>query len=497
MYEQFTDRARKVLELANREARLLGHEYVGTEHMLLGLIRVGSGVATTVLVNLGVDLHGILREVEKLGPRGRKTVAKASLPLAPQAKKAIEFAMEEARHLGHDYVGSEHILLGLLREEEGVAAQVLMNLGLSLERTRREVRLVLGQEEIELNEQASGAKPSPSTDSSQDTKPQVAVTDFLADDLQPERSVLGDVADVIALGAAIEDDLVGRIEQADAIILYHQVTLSRETLQRLERCKLIVRGGVGIDNIDCQFARQCGIPVANVPDYGSEEVADSAIAMALSLSRGTHLMNSRLRAGLGAWSHEQAAPLARLRGRAFGVVGLGRIGTAAALRAKALGMDVVFYDPYKEDGYDKALGIRRAETLEELLSESLVVSVHCPLTDETREMIDAAAIAQMPRGSYLVNTARGGVVDTRAVPDAIASGQLAGAGLDVVETEPPPDDHPLMVAWRDPNHPAHHRLIVNPHAAFYCEEGILDIRRKTAEACRRAVLGERLRNVVN
>jgi len=356
---------------------------------------------------------------------------------------------------------------------------------------------VLGQEEIEVSKQASDAKPSPATDSFQDTKPQVAVTDFLADDLQPERSVLGDVADVIALGAAIEDDLVGRIERADAIILYHQVTLSRQTLERLERCKLIVRGGVGIDNIDCQFARRCGIPVANVPDYGSEEVADSAIAMALGLARGTHVMNSRLRAGLGAWSHEQAAPLARLRGRAFGVVGLGRIGTAAALRAKALGMDVVFYDPYKEDGYDKALGIRRAETLEELLSESLVVSVHCPLTEETNQMIDAAAIAQMPRGSYLVNTARGGVVDTRAVPEAIASGQLAGAGLDVVETEPPPDDHPLMVAWRDPNHPAHHRLIVNPHAAFYSEEGILDIRRKTAEACRRAVLGERLRNVVN
>ena len=112
-------------------------------------------------------------------------------------------------------------------------------------------------------------------------------------------------------------------------------------------------------------------------------------------------------------------------------------------------------------------------------------------------MIDAAAIARMPLGSYLVNTARGGVVDTRALPEAIASGQLAGAGIDVLEQEPPPEDDPLLVAWRDRKHAAHHRLILNPHAAFYSEEGLLDIRRKTAEACRRALLGLPLRNVVN
>jgi D-3-phosphoglycerate dehydrogenase/C-terminal binding protein len=496
MYEQFTDRARKVMMLANQEAESSGCKYIGTEHILLGLVRVGSGVATTVLTNLGVDLPGILREVEQLGPREREEVTEAELTPMPGAKKAIEFALDEARRLGHHYVGSEHILLGLLREEEGVAAQVLVNLGLSLENTRREVLGLLGQE-TDPAQPRTEAIPAPATDLPQGRKPQVAVADFLSDDLEPERAVLGDVADVVALGALTEQDLAGRIEGADAIILYHQASLSRETLQQLQRCKLIVRGGVGIDNIDYQFARQCGIPVANVPDYGSEEVADSAIGMALSLARGTHLMNSRLRAGQGAWSHEQAAPLTRLRGQTFGVVGLGRIGTATALRAKALGMKVVFYDPHKDDGYDKALGIRRAESLQELLADSLVVSIHCPLTDETREMIDAAAIAQMPRRSYLVNTARGGVVDTRAVPEAIASGRLAGAALDVLEIEPPPDNHPLMLAWRNPDHPAHHRLIVNPHAAFYSQEGILDIRRKTAEACRRAILGERLRNVVN
>ena len=325
----------------------------------------------------------------------------------------------------------------------------------------------------------------------------VVIPDFLHDELEPERRLLGEIADVTALNAHAEDELVGRIERADAIILYHEVSLSQQTIERLTRCKLIVRAGVGFDNVDGQFARQRGIPLATVPDYGSEEVADSAIAMALGLARGTHLMNSRLRAGRGAWSYSQTVPLTRLRGSTFGVVGLGRIGTATALRAKALGMDVVYYDPYKPDGYDKALGIRRAETLAELLAQSLVVSTHCPLTGETRHMIDAEAIAGMPRGSYLVNTARGAVVDTRALPAAIASGQLAGAGIDVLEQEPPPDDDPLLLAWRDPDHPAHHRLILNPHAAFYSEQGLMDIRVKTAEACRRALLGLPLRNVVN
>ena len=168
-----------------------------------------------------------------------------------------------------------------------------------------------------------------------------------------------------------------------------------------------------------------------------------------------------------------------------------------AMRGKSLGMDVAFFDPYKPDGYDKSLGIRRVETLDELLAQSLAVSLHCPLSEETFHLIDATAIAKMPRGSYLVNTARGGVVDCRALPAAFSSGQLAGAGIDVLEQEPPLPDDTLLSAWRDPQHPAHHRLILNPHLAWYCQQGQRELRRKTAETCRRALLGLPLRNVVN
>lgn len=325
----------------------------------------------------------------------------------------------------------------------------------------------------------------------------VVIPDYIVDELKPEREILGDIADVVALGVLAESELVGRIEDADAIILWHETAITRPTIERLQHCKLIVRGGVGVDNVDRDFARQRGIPVANVPDYGSEEVADTAIAMMMTLARGVHLMNSRLKAGHKPWRYEQAVPIARLRGRGFGVIGLGRIGIAAAMRAKAIGMDVMFYDPYKPDGYDKALGIRRVETLEDLVKQSHVVSCHCPLTDETRHMINAEMIALMPKGSYLVNTARGGVVDVRAIPDALASGHLFGAGIDVLEQEPPREDDPLLVAWRDPNHPAYDRLVLNAHAAFYCEEGLMDIRTKASNACRRALLGLPLRNVVN
>ena len=326
----------------------------------------------------------------------------------------------------------------------------------------------------------------------------VLVTDFITDELEPEKSVLGDIADVIALDATSEADLAEHVEDAAALMVYHALfRLSKSTIDRLQVCRVITRCGVGYDNIDLAAARERGIPVTNVPDYGTEEVADTAIGMMLALTRGIHELNSRTRTAHGDWKYLQAAPIFRLRGRTLGIVGLGRIGSAAALRGRALGMRVIFYDPYVADGYDKALGVTRCETLGEVLAQADVVSMHTPLTEETRHMIRPQTIGQMKRGAYLVNTARGAIVDTAAVAPALASGQLAGAALDVLETEPPPENHPLIVAWRDPLHVAHHRLILNPHSAFYCEEGLTEMRIKGAQACRRALLGQPLRNIVN
>jgi C-terminal binding protein len=325
----------------------------------------------------------------------------------------------------------------------------------------------------------------------------VVITDFVNDDLNAESAILGELAEVTALNAASEDQLAGRVEDADALMVYHELELTRRTIERLQRCRLIVRCGVGYDNVDYAFAAQRGIPVANIPDYGTEEVADSAIGMCLALTRGFSFTNVYLRDRRGPWSHEAVMPLRRLRGRAFAIVGLGRIGTATAIRARALGMDVLFYDPYKPDGYDKALGIRRVERFEELLEQAFVLSLHCPLTPETRHMINAQSLARMPERSYLINTARGAVVEPACVVAAIESGRLAGAAIDVLEREPADDTNALVAAWRDPQHPAHLRVILGPHGAFYCEEGFDDMRTKGAWACRRALCGQPIPNIIN
>ena len=325
----------------------------------------------------------------------------------------------------------------------------------------------------------------------------VVIPDFIHDQLEPEHQVLGDIATVTALDAYHESELAGHIEAADAIMVYHNLSLTQKTISQLQHCKLIVRCGVGTDNVDHAYAASRGIPVANVPDYGTEDVADSALAMALSLARGVHTINSTLRAKIGPYSYAQVAPLERLRGRVFGIVGLGRIGTATALRAKAFGMEVVFYDPYQSDGYDKAVGCRRVDQLEDLLRESHILSLHCPLTDETRHMINKDTIALMRAGAFLVNTARGEVVDTTVLPEVLATGQLAGAGIDVLAEEPPADDNPLVAAWRDSDHPAHHRLILNPHSAFYSEQGLQEMRVRGSQACRNALTGGQISNIVN
>lgn len=327
-------------------------------------------------------------------------------------------------------------------------------------------------------------------------QPKVVITDLIDDDLAPEREALDGVARLEALGASREEDLAGRIEDADAVMVY-VLDLTRQTIERLKQCKIIVRCGVGYDKIDGASARERGIPLAHVPAYCTEEVADSALAMILSLTRSVGFLNSRLRSAAAPWSFREAGTLRRLRGRTLGLVGLGRIGTATAMRARAFGLDVAYYDPYKPLGMDKALGLRRVDTLEELARTSWVLSLHCPLTPETRGMIDAKVLQLLPQGGFLVNTARGAVVDTTAIPEAVASGQLAGVALDVLEHEPPADDDPLIQAWRDPEHPAHSRVLLTPHSAFLSQESRRESRSQAALTCRQALAGQPILSIVN
>jgi phosphoglycerate dehydrogenase-like enzyme len=289
------------------------------------------------------------------------------------------------------------------------------------------------------------------------------------------------------------------LSAADALVVWHEMKVDAALLDRLGRCRIVVRAGVGFDHIDLEAAAERGLPVCNTPDYGTSEVADHAMALMLALRRGIVSYHQHLVASPQAGFDYKLAPLvARLRGRSFGVVGLGRIGTATAIRAKAFGMHVVAYDPLVSRGTEIAVGVERKESLAELLAASDVVSIHCPLTPETRGMINAETLKQMRREAILINTARGAIVDTDAVLAALREGTIAGAGLDVLPTEPPKADDPLTAAYAGKlGGLSGDRLIVTPHAAWSSPESVADARRLAVETAMLYLRDGKLRNLVN
>ncbi|MEX0696457.1 MAG: C-terminal binding protein [Dongiaceae bacterium] len=284
----------------------------------------------------------------------------------------------------------------------------------------------------------------------------------------------------------------------DAMILWHEMAIDAGVAARLSSCRIVVRAGVGYDRIDLAAFAARGVPVCNCPDYGTTDVADHAIALFLALARGVAFFQDALRADpVAGWQWDAAPLIGRVRGRVFGVIGMGRIGTATARRARALDMDVLFYDPYVPEGLELALGFARTDRLEDLLARADVVSLHAPLTDETRHMIDAAALARFKDGAILINTARGHLVDLDALAVGLRAGRPAGAGLDVLPDEPPDPAHPLIRAFASREPWQAGRLLITPHAAFYSAAGMLDLRRKPVETAVAFLRDGRLRNCVN
>ena len=287
-------------------------------------------------------------------------------------------------------------------------------------------------------------------------------------------------------------------QRCDGMVTGIRMPIDGAVIGRLESCRIITRLGVGYDLIDVAAAGARGIAVCNVPDYGTTEVADHALALLLSLTRGVARYNEAYRADAEAgWNYQIAPTVTRHGGKTFGVIGLGRIGTAAAMRAKAFGMRVTFYDPYVPDGQELALGIGRVRALADLLGQADFVTIHAPLTEDTRHLIDARAVAAMKPGLILVNTARGPIVDLDAAYDGLKSGKLGAVGLDVFDLEPPPADHPLIRAWRAGEDWIAGRCLITPHAAFYSPTSVVDLREKAVMTCVDFLTGGILRNCVN
>jgi phosphoglycerate dehydrogenase-like enzyme len=255
--------------------------------------------------------------------------------------------------------------------------------------------------------------------------------------------------------------------------------------------------GVGYDRVDRAWCAEHNVTVCNVPDYGTMEVADHAIALTLALRRGIVLHHEAQRRPTPApWTQIETPMIRRLSRQVFGIVGLGRIGTAVALRAKAFGCDVVFFDPLRSNGSDLAIGVRRARSLDELLAQSDVLSIHTPQTPETIDMIGARELALLPKGAVVINTARGRIIDIDALEAALRSNHISAAGLDVIPVEPPVDPIPgLLRAYRDREPWQEGRLIITPHSAFHTPEAWDDIRRKSAETMA-AALSNAPQNVI-
>ena len=301
------------------------------------------------------------------------------------------------------------------------------------------------------------------------------------------------VREVASLAELPDDDCAA----TDGLMIFRQFVRAQD-MARFPKLRAIVRMGVGYDRIDRAAAAARNIIVCNVPDYGTTEVADHAIALALALRRGLLLHHEAQRRDPPApWLPIEDALLRRFSVQRFGVLGLGRIGTATALRAKALGFRVVFFDPYRPNGTELAIGVERAATLDELLKQSDVLSLHTPLTRETRGMIGERELGLLPKSAVVVNTARGPILELDALAALIRSGHIAGAGLDVVPVEPPAEPVPeIMRAYRAREPWLEGRVIITPHSAYYSQEADMDIRVKSAETMRAALLTNRPQNVI-
>ncbi|GAA5870068.1 hypothetical protein JCM1840_003572 [Sporobolomyces johnsonii] len=289
-------------------------------------------------------------------------------------------------------------------------------------------------------------------------------------------------------------------KSVDGLMVFRHY-LTRKDIDRFTQCKVVVRMGVGYDRLDRVALGERNITVCNVPDYGTNEIADHALALALSLRRGILLHHELQRSDPPApWQVIDTPLVSRLQKAVFGIVGLGRIGTAVALRAKAFGWDVIFYDPYLSNGVDKALQLTRVRSLAELFQRASTVSLHCPHTRETRRLIDSSLLSLLQPGSVLINTSRGEVVDLDGVEEALRSGKLAGVALDVLPVEPIPDDeaavHPLIKAYRAKDGWLRGRMVLTPHSAFHSPESLFDIRIKSAQTMREVLIDGLDTNVI-
>jgi len=323
----------------------------------------------------------------------------------------------------------------------------------------------------------------------------ILIPDVVKSPAKIEKEIFGKTSEIIVGEAKNASDIKDNIWSAvDAVLTFDLIQYTKDLLKKMTSCKIIVRVGVGYDNIDILAAKKQGIVVCNVPDYGTEEVADHTVGLLLMLTRGLkeYLLNVEKRN----WSRANLLPT-RLRGKTLGIIGLGRIGTATARRASVLGLNIVFYDPYLADGIEKALAFKRLSSLSELACGSDFISIHVPLTNETHNIIDENFFKLVKKIVYIINTERGELIDIKCLEKYMKKNIVAAAALDVLPIEPNCDEQSLIVALEKEEKWIKNRLIVTPHVAFYSPESYIEMRSSAAKEAKRFLEGNKPRNQVN
>lgn len=313
----------------------------------------------------------------------------------------------------------------------------------------------------------------------------VVITDYEYPDIDAEKRIIGDAGHVLKdYQAKSEDELIAATHDADAVIVQY-ANFTRKVIQKLEHCKMIIKYGIGVNNIDAEAATERGIWVCNVPDYGLDEVSAHAAALLLSLARKLPQADKALKAGM--WGNASFRPITRLAGSTLGIAGFGALGRLVAKKMSGFELEIIAFDPFLDAAKAKELGVEAVD-FAGLCKRSDFISVHCPLTKETARMFNRDAFNAMKNSAYFVNTSRGGVVDEAALAEALLAGEIAGAGLDVYETEPLAADSPLL---KMPN------VITTGHVAWYSEQAITTLQRKVAEEVVNVLAGNKPFNPCN
>ncbi len=310
----------------------------------------------------------------------------------------------------------------------------------------------------------------------------VVITDCDQGSIEEEKDEFAKIGSELILAQVQEERaLIRACREADGL-LNQYAPLTRRVLENLPNCKVVSRYGVGVDSVDLKAATDLGIIVANVPDYCMDEVADQTVSMLLGLIRKTAFFDQKVKSGQ--WDFRQGIPIYRTRGKTLGLIGCGKIGLEVAKRISAFGLRVIAFDPYIEKPHE----VIELKDIDTVLKESDFISIHCPLNDSTRHLIGDEAFKKMEKRPILINTSRGPIIDEKALIQALKEGLISGAGLDVLEKEPPDSQNPLLKM---------ENVILTPHVSFYSVESISELKRRTAKNVADVLTGRWPRSVVN